>query len=222
MNVHKVITIDGPSASGKSILSVSLSKYLKWFVLDSGVLYRIIAFLFLKHKCNFSQEHYIYILDKLENYFIYQDGYINCLTYRDIKHVDLMSHQVTSVSSKLATIAYIRNVLLFKQRLFLRKPGLIASGRDMGTVVFPNAILKFFLQSTLITRVHRRMCDFNNLGINISFNDLYNTMKKRDYRDINRKYSALKPANNAIIINSDNMTFFELLNYVISYVNKFI
>ncbi|QCI27209.1 (d)CMP kinase [Buchnera aphidicola] len=215
-----VITIDGPSGSGKSVLSKSLSKYLKWFNLESGIIYRIFACLFLKKNGLISKNNLLSLLNDLDNYFIYKNGMIYNFITKEFSKKYIISKEVTNIASKLSTISYVRKNLLIKQRLFRKKPGLIANGRDMGTVVFPDAIIKIFLKATLKQRVYRRMYELKNKGFNINFKNILFQIQKRDNRDINRKYSPLKPANNAIIIDSSNMNCTEVFKLVIKYIKK--
>lgn len=214
-----VITIDGPSGSGKSVLSKALAQHLQWFNLESGKIYRIFAYLFLKKKGIFSKKYLMTLLQDLDHYFIYNNGIICGFIQNDYLEHQIISQEVTSFASKLATISYVRNNLLIKQRLFRKKPGLIANGRDMGTTVFPDASIKFFLKAKLRYRVHRRMHQFKKKGLFTNFKKLFLQMQKRDFRDINRIDSPLKPARNAIIIDSSNMTVLEVLQSAIRYIN---
>ncbi|CAL4321157.1 (d)CMP kinase [Buchnera aphidicola] len=220
MQLPPVITIDGPSGSGKSTLSKSLANYLKWYTLESGMIYRIFACLLLKKKFFFEKKKIIHVLKDLEKYFIYENGMICNIINKNFSYRYIVSKEVTHLSSKIAKNAYIREKLLLKQRLFRRYPGLVADGRDMGTMVFPDAKIKFFLKADLKNRVYRRMQEFQNQGIKSDFKTTLLHMKKRDERDKNRKNSPLVPANNAIILDSSNMNITEVIQYTINCINK--
>lgn len=215
-----VITIDGPSGSGKSTLSKKLSNYLKWHNLESGLMYRILSCLFLKNNFPMTKKFLIPLFNDLDKYFIYQNKIISNVIKKDFSHKYIISKEVTDTASKLATLSYVRDYLLLKQRLFRQKPGLIANGRDMGTIIFPDATIKFFLKADLKKRVDRRMIDLKNQGLDINYQDLMNQIKKRDDRDKNRKYSPLKSAKDAIILDSSNISKNELLKIVIQYIKN--
>ncbi|WP_343182351.1 (d)CMP kinase [Buchnera aphidicola] len=220
MQSSYVITIDGPSGSGKSSLSKTISQKLNWFHLESGIIYRVLACLFLKNKYMISKKNVISLMHALENHFIYHNGKIHSFHTKCFTKKDILSSNVTDISSKLSTIKYIRDYLLFKQRLFKQNPGLVANGRDMGTIVFPHAIIKFFLYANLKERVYRRIKELKKNGFNICFEKLLFQMQKRDYRDQNRKFAPLKIAKNSIILDSSNMNFQETCNFAMHYIKK--
>ncbi|CAL4321206.1 Cytidylate kinase [Buchnera aphidicola (Panaphis juglandis)] len=220
MKLPPVITIDGPSGSGKSVLSKELSKYLNWYHLESGMIYRIFACLFLQKKSLILKKNLIIAFKNLENHFIYKKGAIKKLINKNFKYNYIISNNITYTASKLATIKYVRKNLLNKQRLFRQSPGLITNGRDMGTIVFPDAILKFFLKAELKCRVQRRLYELKKRGFQINFQDIFLQMKHRDDRDTNRSYAPLQPSKNAIIIDSSKMTFKEVLHIAIKHIKK--
>ncbi|XBC37441.1 MAG: (d)CMP kinase [Buchnera aphidicola (Meitanaphis microgallis)] len=155
-----VITVDGPSGAGKSILCKEISKNLNWNVLESGLIYRILALIILKNKHYKIKTNLLFLLQSLNFFNIIRDNSIkkNYFHFNFIKDID--SEKIANIASELACIPYIRESLLFKQRSFRQLPGLIADGRDMGTVVFPDACIKFFLKADLKTRVKRRFLNF--------------------------------------------------------------
>ncbi|NIH16824.1 MAG: (d)CMP kinase [Buchnera aphidicola (Periphyllus lyropictus)] len=215
-----VVTIDGPSGVGKSTLSQKISKKLKWNILESGYMYRVIAFYIIKKKLSIKEKEIIPILNKINFNFKYEEKkFIVILNGKDISN-DISSQKVSMVASKIAIFPYIRYWLLFYQRKFRKFPGLIANGRDMGTVVFPDAILKIFLKTKFIERVNRRILDFKRRGFNVNRDIILKEMKKRDLKDKNRIICPLRPDKNAIIIDSTHMTFKETLNYIIKFIKK--
>lgn len=215
-----VVTIDGPSGVGKSTLSQKISKKLKWNILESGYMYRVIAFYIIKKKLSIKEKEIIPILNKINFNFEYKkEKFIVILNGKDISN-NINSQKVSMVASKIAIFPYIRYWLLFYQRKFRKFPGLIANGRDMGTVVFPDAILKIFLKTKFMERVNRRILDFKRIGLNVNKDIILKEMKKRDLKDENRTICPLRPDKNAIIIDSTNMTFKETLNYIIKCIKK--
>ncbi|CAL4321266.1 (d)CMP kinase [Buchnera aphidicola] len=215
-----VITVDGPSASGKSTLCKLLANNLRWFHLDSGVIYRILACLFVQYNVPMLKKFLTPILRNLDFYFIYKNGLIYNLIKKHFSYRYIMSKKITYISSKLATIPYVRNYLLIKQRLFRRYPGLIANGRDMGTVVFPDAIIKIFLNATLEARAYRRMIDLKKKGTDINYQDVLNQIYKRDYRDKNRICSPLNPAHDAFILDSSKLSISHVLKIVLQHIKN--
>lgn len=207
MNINDkipVITIDGPSAVGKSALSKVIARKLNWFVLESGILYRKIALLILQKKIPISERYIIPLIKNLN------------FKKKIINHIHL--NAVSEIASKIANFYEVRKILLGQQRAFRIFPGLVAEGRDMGTVVFPDAIVQFFLYANLKSRVHRRILQLKKNGDHINSQELYNQIRMRDQRDRNRLISPLYPSRNAIILDSTNMSFSEVINISMIYI----
>ncbi|MCW5197710.1 (d)CMP kinase [Buchnera aphidicola] len=214
-----VITIDGPSGVGKSTLTYAISKKLKWHILESGYMYRITAFFILKYNLSLNKK----IIFKLENLKFNFKIIRNELKifFHDIDISNkIHSQKISMMASKIAKLPYIREWLLHTQRSYKKFPGLVTNGRDMGTIVFPDAILKIFLKTKFKIRLKRRFIDLQNRGFKIDLKTLNKELKKRDYQDENRIICPLKPAKDAIIINSTNMNFKETVQVSMKYIYK--
>ncbi|XBC44142.1 MAG: (d)CMP kinase [Buchnera aphidicola (Schlechtendalia peitan)] len=216
MNIP-VITIDGPSGSGKSELCKKISQKLQWNILPSGLIYRILALIILRNR-NFIKNKNFYFLQSLNFFNIINENILKKNTF-SILIKNINTEEIGNFASKLACIPYIRKYLLFKQRIFRQFPGLVADGRDMGTVVFPDACIKFFLKADLKIRAQRRLLSLKK-NTNINFNQLLNIMKERDYRDNNRLISPLFPSAGSIIIDSTYMNIQQVFNLCINYIIK--
>jgi len=215
MNVP-VITIDGPSGSGKSELCKQLSKKLNWNFLQSGLLYRILALHVLKNQYCIKKN--INILLKSLNFFEIINKNISNKENSNSNILNVINkEEIGNFASKLASFSYVRKYLLIKQKMFRQFPGLVADGRDMGTIVFPDACMKFFLQASLKVRTKRRLLDLQNTT-KINFDQLLIIMKERDYRDINRSISPLFPSKDSIIIDSTYMNMSQVLDICIKHI----
>ncbi|CAL4322245.1 (d)CMP kinase [Buchnera aphidicola] len=214
-----VITIDGPSGVGKSALSKKIANKLNWSLLESGLIYRIIALLALQKNVSIIENNIIPIARKFDFSLIKKAQSKITKCEKNIFYY-LHSHNISNLASQLSTYPYIRRILLKKQQSFRCLPGLIAEGRDMGTVVFPDAILKFFLNASLECRTKRRFLELKKNGYNVDYKQLLKEIQDRDQRDENRLISPLYPSKNAIILNSTNMSFLEVVNISMIYILK--
>lgn len=201
-----VITIDGPSGSGKGTISQYLAGKLGWHHLDSGALYRLLAYAALQQALPLDDAAALvqlaarlsdsYQLPTSENPAIMLDGV-------DVGQA-LRTEKCAEAASKTAALPAVREVLLAWQRHYRQPPGLIADGRDMGTVVFPDATLKLFLTARPEVRAMRRYNQLKNKGIVVDLEELVREVEARDQRDSSRKASPLMPAGDAMIVdNSD-------------------
>jgi cytidylate kinase len=201
-----VITIDGPSGSGKGTISQYLAGKLGWHHLDSGALYRLLAYAALQQSLSLDDAAALvqlaarlsasYQLPTSENPAIMLDGV-------DVGQA-LRTEKCAEAASKTAALPAVREVLLAWQRHYRQPPGLIADGRDMGTVVFPDATLKLFLTARPEVRAMRRYNQLKNKGIIVNLEELIREVEARDQRDSSRKASPLMPARDAVIVdNSD-------------------
>jgi cytidylate kinase len=207
---NNIITIDGPSASGKGSLAKALAKELNFILLDSGLLYRA----------------YSYCFDQSQNHSVAKELFSNL-------RIDSMDHEmhvfeqnkdITSIlrhesvaksASKLSSLKETRDNLISFQRDLARNHGLVADGRDMGTVVFPDAGTKIFLVADVEVRAKRRFLELQNAGQGVNMRDLIDDIRLRDEADKVREISPLMPANDSVEVNSSNLTLQEVLEIVL-------
>jgi CMP/dCMP kinase len=206
-----VITIDGLSGSGKGTVGLLLAERLGWHFLDSGALYRVIAYVFKELNLE-NITDLIEFIQKSWKQFQFTQSKIFWLT-RDITEL-IRTTQCGNLASQLALDSQIRNALLPCQRAFRQWPGLLADGRDMGTVVFPDAMLKIFLQASLKTRVERRHLQLKALGIHVSLEQLSDETIARDQRDQQRIIAPSKPAQDAVLIDTTERSVLEVVESI--------
>lgn len=212
-----VITLDGPSGTGKGTLCHKLANYLNWHVLDSGCLYRVLALAVQQNKIDFQDTTAIVALAHDLDVRFETDAQCNSTVFLNNENVfeSIRSEECGQNASKIAVIAEIRAALLARQRAFARKPGLVTDGRDMGTVVFPNAIVKIYLDASATERAERRYFQLKEKGIDVSLAQVINELVERDARDTARLHAPLKPADDAIIIDTTGLTIVQVFNNVI-------
>ena len=204
-----IITIDGPSASGKGSLARNIAAHLNFDILDSGLLYRVYAYLY---DCGL--EHSKIVSHIKKDIFFKTD--LNGLTIQDGKEDitgDLRSEKTAKAASKISSLKETRSNLLELQRGFYTSKGLVADGRDMGTVVFPNAKLKIFLIASPEVRAKRRYLELQNRGQEVNMLALIDDIKQRDLKDQTRVLSPLIPAEDSVVIDSSDMSLDEVLSF---------
>lgn len=207
-----LITIDGPAGSGKGTIAKQLSQELKLNYLDSGAIYRILGF-HLKEN-NIPIENDALVKERIQNakiQFIEDTIYLND---RDVTDV-IRTESIAKMASLIAAKKTVRESILDLQRSFLQKPGLVAEGRDMGTVVFPEAKYKFFLTATVEERASRRYKQLISKGFDVSMADLVVEIQERDFRDTNRTISPLVPAANAVIIDTTELSPSQVIEFIL-------
>ena len=214
-----VLCIDGPSGSGKGTLAQRLSEILGFHLLDSGALYRVVGYAALDSGIDWQNSVAVtQIARSLDVEFMPSQQGVRVI-YRDVDVTD----RVRSVlggegASAVAAIPSVREALLDRQRELARSPGLVADGRDMGTVVFPQAPLKVFLEASALARAQRRQSQLQQQGEDVSLPRLLEAIEARDKRDRTRSVSPLVPAEDAVIVDSTDMAVDAVLERVMSLV----
>jgi cytidylate kinase len=210
-----VITIDGPSGSGKGTIAMRLAEDLGWHFLDSGALYRLVAVAAIDRGIEpVDEESLGRVAAHLDvDFGVSGDGMVilldgNYITGR------LRSEEVSVFASKISAFPAVRSALVRRQRAFRRPPGLVADGRDMGTVIFPDAQLKIFLTASVEARAQRRYKQLKEKGESVNLSRLFRDIEKRDERDSSRAISPLVPAEDAHVIDSTELSINEVLDII--------
>ncbi|AAX88701.1 cytidylate kinase [Haemophilus influenzae 86-028NP] len=216
-----IITVDGPSGAGKGTLCYALAEKLGYALLDSGAIYRVTALAALQRKTDLTNETDLAELARhLDIQFIPQNGEVNILLAgMDVSRL-IRTQEVADAASKVAVFQKVRSALLQLQQDFAKNDGLIADGRDMGTVVFPNAQVKLFLDASAEERAKRRYKQLQNKGINGNFAQILAEIKERDLRDRNREVAPLKPADDALLLDSTALSINEVIDQALSYIQE--
>ena len=204
-----IVTIDGPSASGKGSLARNLAEYLDFSILDSGLLYRVFAYF---HNLNLNIEEIPFLIQKDISFKFNNKDVIVLNDQEDITS-ELRSEKMAKKASELSSLPTTRENLLSIQRNFYQNKGLVADGRDMGTVVFPEAKLKIFLTASAEIRAERRYLELQNRGQEVNMLDLIEDIKQRDLKDSTRTLSPLIPAEDSIVIDSSKLSIEEVLSF---------
>ncbi|MCY4043473.1 MAG: (d)CMP kinase [Cellvibrionales bacterium] len=211
-----IITIDGPSGSGKGTISHLLSKRLGWHLLDSGAIYRLCALACIDKGIDLDDENQAYQVSRsLEIKFDVSDSGVNILLGNKDVTSRIRDEVVGMAASTIAAYSSVRSELLTCQKAFAKMPGLVADGRDMGTVVFKEAKLKFFLTASAETRADRRVKQLAEKGIKADYQEVLDAIKQRDFQDESRTNAPLKPAKDAILVDSSDKTIDEVLHVML-------
>ena len=221
--VKNIITIDGPGGVGKGTLAFSLAKKLNWNVLDSGLIYRLIGYLFLKEGIDTSKKIISYInKSKIQLITNLNAGICEIELNNKVLGKELRNENIASKASELAKEREIRNAIIKIQRnAYDPEKGLIADGRDMGTIIFPEAVLKVFLQASPEVRAERRANQLKEKGMSVIMHDLLKQIQQRDEEDINRKISPLKPADDSLVIDTSKLSIKEVEEKVMENFKKY-
>ncbi|ADJ27152.1 cytidylate kinase [Nitrosococcus watsonii C-113] len=217
-----VITVDGPSGSGKGTLAQRLAQHLEWHYLDSGAMYRVLALAADKHSIAPNDSQQLEALaQNLDVRFISGLGGMPARVFlEDVEVGDsIRREECGNAASKIAALAEVRRALLMRQRAFRKTPGLVTDGRDMGTVVFPEAALKIFLTASPYERARRRYKQLKEKGIGANLKNLEKEIAERDRRDCERNIAPLKPADDAIILDSTNLAIKDVFQQVLPWLS---
>jgi len=223
-----IIAIDGTSSTGKSTLAKRISKKLNYLYIDSGAMYRALTYYAIQKKF-ISKNHFdkTKLINDIPN--IYIDFKNNPINNNFEVHLNGISYEknirsldVSNLVSEIATVNELRQQMVRVQHTLGLNKGVIMDGRDIGTVVFPKAELKFFLEATMELRAKRRFDELFLNDKNITYSEVLKNIKLRDNQDANRKHSPLKKAEDALLINTDNLTLDELELKLLSYINPII
>ena len=214
-----VLTLDGPSGVGKGTVASIIAQTLDWHLLDSGAIYRAFAIAVRNHNIKINDINgLLTLVDGLDLRFELVPNQRSLKVYLDNVEVstELRTEKTAELASKLAMIGLLRKSLLIKQQQFKRPPGLVADGRDMGTVVFPDAPFKVFLTADVEERAKRRLKQLQEAGITGNISHTLAEVQKRDERDKNRQHSPLRPAKDALVIDTTNLSINEVISKVMA------
>ena len=216
-----VVAVDGPSGSGKGTIGRLLAHKLGWSYLDSGALYRLVALAALQRGVDFNDSEALAEIAATLNvrFTSAAAGERVLLDGVDVGQ-DLRTERAGDAASRVAAVPEVRTALLKRQRDFAVPPGLVADGRDMGTVVFPNALLKVVLTASAEARAMRRHKQLKEKGIDVSLPDLSWDIAQRDARDANRTVAPFKPAPDAQVIDSTSLTPEEVVAQILHWLER--
>ncbi|MEW6991756.1 (d)CMP kinase [Colwelliaceae bacterium 6441] len=217
-----VITIDGPSGAGKGTAARLVAEQLGWHLLDSGAIYRVLAVATQYHHLTIDDEEaLIPIAAHLDVQFeISKEGESKVILEGEDVTNSIRTEEIGAIASKVAAFPRVREALLRRQRAFKVSPGLVADGRDMGTVVFKDAPVKVFLTASAEERAERRFNQLKAKGFDVKIGRLLDDIRQRDERDENRKVAPLVPAEGALIVDSTELSIDEVVSKILSYTNE--
>ncbi len=215
-----IIAIDGPAGSGKSTTARLVAQKLGYIYIDTGAMYRAITLAFLKSGLEFNEKNICKLIEKITISLNYTpQGQITLLNGEDVTEA-IRTNEVTNLVSPVSAIHCVRNKMVSQQQMMGKNGGVVMDGRDIGTVVFPNAQLKIFLIASIETRAKRRQLELLQKGVNLTYDQIKKQIIERDIYDSTREISPLKKADDAIEIDTTNLTIQEQTNLIISLAQK--
>lgn len=220
----QIITIDGPSGSGKGTLAAKLAAHYQFHLLDSGALYRLLGLSLHHHDLLDSLDtklpECVQIATNLDIQFVSTDTGVQVwLNGEDVSQT-IRTERVGEFASKVAAIPELRTAMVSRQHAFAQAPGLVADGRDMATSIFPNAQAKIYLTASAESRAQRRVKQLQGMGLDVKISDILANIIARDKRDTERAVAPLKPADDAYIIDSSDLNIDEVFQLMTTYVDQ--
>ncbi|MFC3095646.1 (d)CMP kinase [Alteromonas sediminis] len=216
-----VITVDGPSGAGKGTLSALIAAHLGWHFLDSGALYRVLAVASLHHDIPADDEEgLVPLATGLDVNFTCENGLHRVVLEGEDVTDDIRTEEIGAVASQVAALPRVREALVRRQRAFKDQPGLVADGRDMGTVIFPDAEAKIFLTASAEARAERRCAQLKAKGLDVNIARLLSDIQSRDERDKSRTVAPLVPADDALQLDSTSLTIEQVFEKALDFINS--
>ncbi|MFX2256325.1 (d)CMP kinase [Acinetobacter variabilis] len=220
----QIITIDGPSGSGKGTLAAKLAAHYHFHLLDSGALYRLLGLSLHHHnlldELDTKLAECVQIATNLDIQFVSTESGVQVwLNGEDVSQT-IRTERVGEYASKVAAIPELRTAMVARQHAFAQAPGLVADGRDMATSIFPDAQAKIYLTASAESRAQRRVKQLQGMGLDVKINDILANIEARDKRDMERTVAPLKPAADAYIIDSSDLNIDEVFKLMTTYVDQ--
>ena len=210
--MNKIIAIDGPAGSGKGTLAKELAKRYNLINIDTGAMYRCVALKSLQEKIAINETEKLIEIAKNIKIDLQQDGTV-LLDGRDVTK-EIRSKEVTEIVSPVSSIKEVREYMVLKQREIAKGKDVVMEGRDITTVVFPDAPYKFYLDASIESRAQRRFLENQEKGINTTYEEVYESIAKRDYNDMHKEVGALTRTNEQVYIDTTNLTVEEEINII--------
>lgn len=215
-----IIAIDGPASSGKSTTAKLLAEKLGYLYIDTGAMYRAVTLMALRNNIVDDEEKIINLARNLDIQLKFENGQISVFVDGIDVSEDIRSLEVSNFVSPVSKIEEVRKIMVEKQRLMGKNGGVVMEGRDITTVVFPNADVKIFLTATIDERANRRVKEYRSKGVDIDFDKVVENIKERDRIDSSREVSPLRKSEDAIEIDTSNLTIEQQVNSILEKVNE--